>query len=390
MADFTAGAVLTAAQLDTAFNTFTINAQTGTTYTLGAADAGEMVTVNNNSGGTVTVPTNATTAFETGTHIAILNAGTAGTFTVAGAGGVTLTSDVTALAPRAAITVVKTATNTWYGVSGGLPKASVSGTTGSPTVDTSSRPGKTIYTWTGDGSITVSTSGVAEILLQAAGAGGGQGSGTINCGGGGGGGQFESTTFYLPAGTHTITIGAGGAARSPGGDALIGTLVQAFGGGTGGGDSAGAANGYEGGYKGGSGGGGHCSTVARFYTGGSGVTNQGSSGGNGDTGGTAAGRGGGGGGGASAAGSNGTASVGGNGGAGKASSITGSSVTRGGGGGGARNSGSPGSGGSGGGGAGGTTTGTNGTANTGGGGGGSYSTNAAGSGGSGTVIVVIG
>ena len=37
---------------------------------------------------------------------------------------------------------------------GGIGKATVTGTTGSPTVDTSSRSGKTIYKFTGSGSIT--------------------------------------------------------------------------------------------------------------------------------------------------------------------------------------------------------------------------------------------
>ena len=38
---------------------------------------------------------------------------------------------------------------------GGVPKATVTGTTGSPNVDTTSRPGKTIYKFTGSGSITI-------------------------------------------------------------------------------------------------------------------------------------------------------------------------------------------------------------------------------------------
>jgi hypothetical protein len=372
MADFTAGQVLTAAQLDAAFNTFTINTQTGTTYTLGAADAGEMVTINNNSGGTVTIPTNATTAFATGTHISVLNNGTAGTFTVAGAGGVTFTSDVTTLAPWAVITVVKTATNTWYGVAGGSGKASVSGTTGSPSVDTSSRPGKTIYTFNGSGSITVASAGLVEIRV-CGGGGGGQGARNTQYegAGGGGGGHVVDTSAYLPAGTHTVTVGAGGAAGagnvaangdgsagSPGFASLVARYVAIGGGGGGAGTKGG---------RGGSGGGG-CGTYGGGTnlgnpTGGLADAGQGNNGAVGSGLSTA-----GGGGGAGAAGSGTT------GGAGLADSITGSSVTRCAGGNAATGSGSPGG------------------ANTGNGGaGGLASSSSAGSaGGSGQVIIVIG
>ena len=38
---------------------------------------------------------------------------------------------------------------------GGTPKAVISSSTGSPTIDTSSRSGKTIYKFTGSGSITI-------------------------------------------------------------------------------------------------------------------------------------------------------------------------------------------------------------------------------------------
>ena len=42
---------------------------------------------------------------------------------------------------------------------GGIGKATVTATTGSPTVDTSSRAGKTIYKFAGSGSITVGSAG---------------------------------------------------------------------------------------------------------------------------------------------------------------------------------------------------------------------------------------
>ena len=48
---------------------------------------------------------------------------------------------------------------------GGIGKATVTATTGSPSVDSSTRAGKTIYNFTGSGSITVGTAGTCEVLI---------------------------------------------------------------------------------------------------------------------------------------------------------------------------------------------------------------------------------
>jgi hypothetical protein len=68
---------------------------------------------------------------------------------------------------------------------GGIGKATVTGTTGSPTVNTNARAGKTIYDFTGSGSITVGTAGTVEVLTI-----GGGGAGGSNQGGGGGAGGY--------------------------------------------------------------------------------------------------------------------------------------------------------------------------------------------------------
>ncbi len=68
----------------------------------------------------------------------------------------------------------KISTKTVAGLTTGIGKATVTATTGSPTVDTSSRAGKTIYKFTASGSITIGTAGTAEILVV-----GGGGSGTL-------------------------------------------------------------------------------------------------------------------------------------------------------------------------------------------------------------------
>ena len=68
---------------DIAFGVF--NAQTGTTYTLALTDVAKVVSLTNGSAITLTIPTNATTAFPIGTQI-LLYQGGAGQVTVGGAG----------------------------------------------------------------------------------------------------------------------------------------------------------------------------------------------------------------------------------------------------------------------------------------------------------------
>ena len=95
------GDVLTAANVnsitegvnDIAFGVF--NAQTGTTYTLALTDVAKVVSLTNAASITLTIPTNASVAFPTGTQI-LLYQGGAGQVTVGGA-GVTIRSQGTKL-----------------------------------------------------------------------------------------------------------------------------------------------------------------------------------------------------------------------------------------------------------------------------------------------------
>ncbi len=86
---------------------------------------------------------------------------------------------------------------------GGAGKAEVSATTGSPAIDTTTRSGKTIYKFTANGSITVSATGTAEILVVG-------GGGAASMGGGGAGGFLYNPSAYLEVGTLSVTVGAGG------------------------------------------------------------------------------------------------------------------------------------------------------------------------------------
>ena len=96
------------------YDSMTLNAQTGTTYTLLLTDAHKLVTLSNASAITLTVPTNASVAFEIGDQVNLLQLG-AGQVTVSGA-GVTFRSEGSKLklkAQYAAATLIKIGTDEW-------------------------------------------------------------------------------------------------------------------------------------------------------------------------------------------------------------------------------------------------------------------------------------
>lgn len=86
----------------------TINAQSGTTYTLVIGDAGNVVELTNAGAITLTIPPNSSVAFPIGTAIE-LHQGGAGTVTVAPDTGVTLVSrgSVFGLAGQEAVAVIR-------------------------------------------------------------------------------------------------------------------------------------------------------------------------------------------------------------------------------------------------------------------------------------------
>ena len=249
-----------------------------------------------------------------------------------------------------------------------------------------------VNTFTSDGTLNVSSEGVADMLIVGAGGGGGN----INAGGAGAGGFNEISNAYLSKGSKSVVIGQGGAGATAdinyqfGGDNGTGSSVAGY---SAGGGAAGAG-GYGGattrgkGWAGASGGGSSLNNVL----GGGGTPGQGFAAGAG------VGTAGGGGGGASGAGDDAdySATRGGNGGPAKNSSITGVQLSFAGGGGGASQGGQDSLGGAGLNPTGGigtkdATPGGNGVVNTGGGGGGGGYTagggGVGGTGGSGIVIV---
>jgi hypothetical protein len=112
------GDILTASGFNSLVS-FTLNDQTGTTYTPVLADQYQvLITRSNASASTLTIPTNASVAFPVGTVITVLNKG-AGVVTISGAGGVTvLSAGATAASPTLAqyrsCALMQTSANTWY------------------------------------------------------------------------------------------------------------------------------------------------------------------------------------------------------------------------------------------------------------------------------------
>lgn len=97
------------------YDNLTLNAQTGTTYTLVLTDAHKFVTLSNASAITLTVPPNSSVAFETGDQVNLMQLG-AGQVTVAAGSGVTLRSAgslVKTSAQYAVATLVKIASDEW-------------------------------------------------------------------------------------------------------------------------------------------------------------------------------------------------------------------------------------------------------------------------------------
>jgi len=120
---FTAGQVLTAAQMTTLQDTIwtdDVNAQTGTTYTLVLTDAGKQVTMTNASASVFTVPPNSSVAFTIGTRVQVVQLG-AGAVTLTAGSGVTVSSLSTslAMAQYQVATLIKTATDVWVANLGG-------------------------------------------------------------------------------------------------------------------------------------------------------------------------------------------------------------------------------------------------------------------------------
>jgi len=114
------GDVLSAAMFN-GLVSFTLNTQSGSTYTLASTDQYQVLVVASNaSTKTISIPTDATYAFPNGTAITILNTGaglltvnavTSGTTTITSAGA---TSAAPTVAQYKSAAIIKQSANVWY------------------------------------------------------------------------------------------------------------------------------------------------------------------------------------------------------------------------------------------------------------------------------------
>ena len=113
---FTSGQVLTAAECtNLAIAMVALNAQTGTSYTTVLGDDGKLITCDNASAITLTIPPNGTVAYGIGTQLNIMQLG-AGVVTITAGAGVTLRSNGSKLKTNgqyAVATCCKIASDTW-------------------------------------------------------------------------------------------------------------------------------------------------------------------------------------------------------------------------------------------------------------------------------------
>jgi hypothetical protein len=112
---------LTTPTLDDPKINLAFDAQTGTTYTTVLNDNGQVVTMNNASANTLSIPTNASVAYPIGTQINVLQIGAGQTTIQAVTSGTTtiLSTGAAAAAPKlrarySMATCIKAATDTWY------------------------------------------------------------------------------------------------------------------------------------------------------------------------------------------------------------------------------------------------------------------------------------
>jgi len=129
-----------------------------------------------------------------------------------------------------------------------------------------------VFEFTASGTLNVTQSGVARVLVVGGGGGSGAGTASHYGGGGGGGGGMLDGIVFLEAASHPVTVGAAGShpasgsgkPGTQGNDSAIGTdgKIVGFGGGFGAGQSAGSI-----GSVGGSGGGQYGASTNRGVTG---------------------------------------------------------------------------------------------------------------------------
>lgn len=183
------------------------NTQSGTgssAYTFVLADANRLTASTGATAKTFTIPPQSSVVWVNNSIIRVVNYG-AGTLTIAGGVGVTVTNATKTLAQYESAALIRTGSDAWTLVpfSGGVSNADFSNTaTGTYTSGLDNY--KYVAVTSGTGTITITKSGVADILVVGA---GGNGSGSLYGGSGAGGGAVVQVKAMLEAGTYTCVIG---------------------------------------------------------------------------------------------------------------------------------------------------------------------------------------
>ena len=281
----------------------TISTKTGS-YTLVAADRNTRIVMNSSSNTTITVNNS---LFSAGDVVYIHNIGTGSCTITAGTATVSTTSSlVLAQYGGGSLFFTSASASIFFPYGSGLTAGTASG--GS----SSSITGYTLLSFTTTGTLTVSKSGLFDVLIVGGGGGGGTTTDSDPGGGGAGGQVLYLENAYIASGSYTVTVGGAGSVGGNGGPSGIASLRwEAAYGGYGAGTWEGApplsynrgGSGYRPGYGGASGG-----AAGGLFGYGGGASNGSNASGSG--------------GGAGGAGSTTTAVT-----AGLANSITGSSVT---------------------------------------------------------------
>ena len=199
---FGSGNVLTAAQMN-AITTLPINDQTAS-YVALVGDVGKRIVMNVASGNTVTINNS---VFAAGDTIFIANKGAGSTTVTAGAGVTINTASSLVLAQHGGGTLVALSASvfTFFSQQSATYGTATGGTSSSITV---SGVNYTLLTFTSSSTLTVTKSGLFDVLLFAGGGGGAYNTASAGGGGAGGGGAFLGTV-YISANT-AVAVGAKG------------------------------------------------------------------------------------------------------------------------------------------------------------------------------------
>ena len=190
-------------------------------YTVTVADilAGTTICMNSASATVITLPS---TSLVNGMRLNVFSVNTgAVTFT-----GGTVTGTVNSITSQysgVSVTYDSAAAAWWcLPFSSGVSAANFSNTA------TGTYSGYKYVSFTGNGTLTISRAGLADVLCV------GGGGGTAGGYGAGGGGGFKRVdNLYLPSGNITVTVGAGGGTPAAGTASSLGTILSSGGGGRG-------------------------------------------------------------------------------------------------------------------------------------------------------------